>query len=130
MAPDGFIEDTPPNVLVRSWVPQLRLLPHLSAVVTHGGHNTVCEALLHGVPLVVAPIKDDQPVVAGLVVQSGAGERVHFGRVRPARLQSALSAVLTEPSYRAHAQRVGASFEAAGGAMAAADRLVAWLQRA
>ena len=43
--------------------------------VTHGGHNTVCEALAHGLPLVVAPIRDDQPTVAAQVVQAGAGVR-------------------------------------------------------
>ena len=40
--------------------------------------------------MVVAPW-DDQPVVAGLVVQAGAGERVHFGRVKPAKFHAALN---------------------------------------
>ena len=31
-------------------VPQLALLARTAAVVTHGGHNTVCEALAHGLP--------------------------------------------------------------------------------
>ncbi|MDX6315324.1 MAG: hypothetical protein QOF44_4788, partial [Streptomyces sp.] len=53
------------DVLVLPHVPQLPLLERVGAVVCHAGHNTVCEALWHGVPLVVAPIRDDQPVVAG-----------------------------------------------------------------
>ncbi|MFE7118111.1 glycosyltransferase, partial [Streptomyces sp. NPDC057654] len=68
----------PPDVLVRPYVPQLDLLPRLSAVVCHSGHNTVCESLWHGVPLVLAPIRDDQPIVAGQVVAAGAGVRVRF----------------------------------------------------
>ncbi|OMI36018.1 glycosyltransferase [Streptomyces sparsogenes] len=104
-------------------VPQLPLLARVAAVVCHAGHNTVCEALWHGVPLVVAPIRDDQPVVAGQVVAAGAGVRVRFGRVTAAGLGEALDTVLYEPGCRAAAERVGASFRAAGGAAAAADHL-------
>lgn len=43
----------------------------------------MCEALWHAVPLVVAPIRDDQPVVAGQVTDAGAGVRVRFGRGGP-----------------------------------------------
>jgi MGT family glycosyltransferase len=113
----------PPNVLVRDHVPQLALLPHLSAVVSHGGHNTVCEALAHGLPLVVAPIRDDQPVIARQVAATGAGIAVRFTRLRADELRAAITAVLTDPAYRTAARTVQASFAAAGGAAAAADRL-------
>ncbi|MDN3356369.1 glycosyltransferase [Actinomadura sp. DC4] len=123
VAPPGTIEDPPPHVLVTGHVPQLALLPHLDAVVSHGGHNTVAETLAHGLPLVVCPIRDDQPIIAGQVVEAGAGERVRFGRARPADLRAALLAVLDVPSYRAAARRVQESFAAAGGAATAADHL-------
>jgi UDP:flavonoid glycosyltransferase YjiC (YdhE family) len=112
------------DVLVVESVPQLALLERgVGAVVCHAGHNTVCEALWFGVPLVVAPIRDDQPVVAGQVVDAGAGERVRFGRVTPQKLGAALDRVLHEPGYRAAAGRIGTAFRAAGGASAAANRL-------
>ncbi|GAA2133087.1 glycosyltransferase [Kitasatospora kazusensis] len=114
-----------PDVLVLPSVPQLELLERAAAVVCHAGHNTVCEALWHGVPLVVAPIRDDQPVVAGQVVAAGAGVRVRFGRTGAARLGQALDAVLDDPAHRDAARRVGASFRAAGGATRAADHLEA-----
>jgi MGT family glycosyltransferase len=123
VAPPGTIEAPPPHVLVTDHVPQLALLPHLDAVVSHGGHNTVSETLSHGLPLVVCPIRDDQPIIAQQVVDAGAGERVRFGRVRPADLRAALLAVLDVPSYREAARRVRESFAAAGGADAAADHL-------
>lgn len=123
VAPPGAVLDPPANLLVRERVPQLALLPHLDAVVSHGGHNTVCETLAHGLPLVVAPIRDDQPVVADQVVRAGAGLRVRFGRVRAPELRAAVRSVLDEPAYRAAAGSVRQSFEAAGGAPAAARRL-------
>ncbi|MFJ2863762.1 glycosyltransferase [Kitasatospora sp. NPDC087314] len=112
-----------PDVLVLPSVPQLRLLARTAAVVCHAGHNTVCEALWHGVPLVVAPIRDDQPVVAGQVAAAGAGVRVRFGRADAARLGQALDAVLDDPAHRVAARRIGASFRSAGGAAAAATHL-------
>jgi UDP:flavonoid glycosyltransferase YjiC (YdhE family) len=113
----------PSRVLVVPRVPMLDLLPHLSAVVCHGGMNTVCEALAHGVPLVIAPMKNDQPINAAQVAAAGAGVRVSFFRARPDRLREAVRAVLDEPAHRAAAGRVRDSFAAAGGAGAAADHL-------
>jgi MGT family glycosyltransferase len=117
------LERVPPHILLAERVPQLALLSHLSAVVSHGGHNTVCEALAHGLPLVVAPIRDDQPIIAQQVTDAGAGVRVRFGRVRTAELGDAIRTVLDDPSYAAAARRVRDSFAAAGGATTAADHL-------
>ncbi|MFC9972959.1 glycosyltransferase [Spirillospora sp. NPDC127200] len=123
VTPPGMLPDPPPNLLVRGHVPQLELLPRMSAVITHGGHNTVCESLAHGVPLVVAPIRDDQPVIARQVAAAGAGLTVRFARVREQELQDALGEVLTDDRYRQAACLVRDSFESAGGAAEAADRL-------
>lgn len=126
VAPDALVSDPPPNVIVRARVPQLALLPHLSAVVSHAGHNTVCETLAAGLPLVVAPIRDDQPVVADQVVRAGAAVRVRFARVKPDELAAAIEQALgADPSLRAAAVRIRSSFAAAGGPAAAADALEA-----
>lgn len=124
-APPSLVPDPPRNFVVRERVPQLALLPHVDAVLCHGGHNTVCEALAHGLPLVVAPIRDDQPVVAGQVVRAGAGIRIRYGRVSLESLRAAVLRVLREPEFRRGAARIRASFASAGGALAAADALEA-----
>jgi MGT family glycosyltransferase len=123
VAPPDLVPGPPANVLVRPRVPQLTLLAHAAAVVSHAGHNTVCEALANGLPLVVAPIRDDQPIVAQQVVDAGAGVRVRFGRVGAEGLRAALAAVLGDRSYRVAAARVQASFARAGGAAAAARHI-------
>jgi MGT family glycosyltransferase len=109
------------NVLVLPRVPQLAVLDLMDAVVSHAGHNTVCESLARGLPLVLAPIRDDQPIVADQVVRAGAGLRVKFGRVGPDELAGAIDRVLTEPSFREAAASIRASFVQAGGAKSAAD---------
>ncbi|MCP3798347.1 glycosyltransferase [Allokutzneria sp. A3M-2-11 16] len=122
-AAPGLIERSPDHVRVREFVPQLDLLKHSAAVVCHGGHNTVCESLANGLPLVVAPIRDDQPIIAEQVVASGVGRRVHFGRVRPAELREAILSVLDQPGYRAAAEQIQSSFADAGGTVTAADHV-------
>lgn len=123
VGPSGLPSDSPGNVLAVPSVPMLALMPRLDAVISHGGMNTVNEALAHGVPLVLAPIRHDQPVVASQAVRAGAGIRVPFNRVRPGKLREALVSVLDDPSYRRAAKRIAESFAAAGGAPAAAARL-------
>ena len=125
VAPDHLVPDPPPNVVVQARVPQLELLPRMRAVVSHAGHNTVCETLAAGIPLVVAPIRDDQPVVADQVARAGAAVRVKFARVRADGLRSAIDQALTDPALLAAAERIQASFAAAGGPVAAADTLLA-----
>jgi MGT family glycosyltransferase len=125
VAPPELVPDPPSGVVVRARIPQVALLPRMDAVVCHAGHNTVVEALSHGLPLVVAPIRDDQPVVADQVVRAGAGVRVRFGRVGAAELGDALRQVLEEPGYRAAAERVRAALTGAGGAVAAARHVEA-----
>ncbi len=121
----------PQNVIAVSWAPVLELLGRgaLDTVVCHGGMNTVCEALAHRVPLVLAPIRHDQPVTAGQVVAAGAGVRVPFERADAATLRRAIETVLDEPSYRRAAGRISEQFAADGGARAAADRLEALARR-
>ena len=123
VAPPELVDTPPDHILIRQFVPQLDLLPHLHAVVSHAGHNTVCETLAHGIPLIVAPIRDDQPIIAGQVTDAGAGIRVHFGRVSTTQLRNAITTVLDNPSYRTAARRIQNSFTAAGGATTAADHL-------
>ena len=127
--PGNAVTEPPVNTLIVPHVPQLELLPRVSAVVCHAGQNTVCETLYHGIPLVVAPIRDDQPIVAQQAVDAGVAERVRFGRARAGQIGAALDKVLTEPGYRASADQVAASFKAAGGAQAAARELVRLAER-
>jgi MGT family glycosyltransferase len=121
----SLVPTPPANFIVQERVPQLELLSRVDAVVCHAGHNTVCEALAHGLPLVVAPIRDDQPVVADQVVRAGAGLRVRYGRLSFASLRDAVTSVLAEPRFRQAAAAIRDSFQAAGGATAAAEALLA-----
>ncbi|MEU3568479.1 glycosyltransferase [Kitasatospora sp. NPDC036755] len=126
-APRELLPELPAGAVAVDRAPVLELMARgeLDAVLCHGGMNTVGEALAHGLPLVAAPIRHDQPVVAGQVAAAGAGLRVPFARVAPERLAHALRSVLDSTEYRARAVRVGRELLAGGGAATAADRLEA-----
>jgi MGT family glycosyltransferase len=115
----SLFEAWPDNFIVQEKVPQLELLPYLDAVVCHGGHNTVCETLSHGLPLVVIPIAYDQSHVAGRVIQAESGVRLNYKRFKAEHLKTAIWDVLTNPSYKTAAQRIQHSFAQAGGAATA-----------
>ncbi|MGC6418625.1 MAG: glycosyltransferase [Bradymonadia bacterium] len=113
----------PENVIVRQRVPQLKLLELVDAVICHGGHNTVCEALMQDLPLILTPIKDDQPIVAQQVVAAGAGIRLRFNRFNAATMRDAIERILMDTQLKSSAQRIGQSLRLAGGLSAAADHL-------
>jgi zeaxanthin glucosyltransferase len=119
------VPDPPPHVLVAPRVPMLDLMPRLDAVVCQAGQSTVNEALLHGVPMVVAPIRLGELAVAQQVVRAGAGRAVSFADASPVQLGAAVAAVLGEPGYRQRAREISAEFAAAGGTGAAAAHLAA-----
>jgi UDP:flavonoid glycosyltransferase YjiC (YdhE family) len=121
--PGDSLREVAGDFLRVPWLPQQALLPHASAVICHAGHNTVCESLACGVPLVLAPIRDDQPIIAEQVAAVGAGIRLRFAHARAEHIGRAADQVLTEPSFAAAAGRVRDSFDTAGGAPAAADAL-------
>lgn len=120
VAPPDLVPDPPANVVVLPRVPQLAVLDRVAAVVSHAGHNTVCESLARGRPMVLAPIRDDQPIVADQVVSAGAGVRIKFGRVRPDALRTAIEQALTDPALAEGAARIQQSFAQAGGPAEAA----------
>ena len=56
----GALGPIPDDWFVRDRLPQVALLQHANLLVTHGGNNSVTEALTHGVPMLVLPFSTDQ----------------------------------------------------------------------
>ncbi len=111
----------PGETRVESFVPQRAVLRTAAAVVTHGGLNTVLDALAAGVPLVVVPLAFEQGAIAARVARSGAGVVVPRRRLDAASMTRALAAVLGEPAYRERAAALRDEIAAAGGVARAAD---------
>lgn len=86
--------ELPAGWLVRDYLPQVRLLGSAAAAVTHGGNNSVTEALGSGVPLVVLPFSTDQFAGAAAVERSGFGVALDPNAASVDDLASALEHVL------------------------------------
>lgn len=68
------LDATPENFIVRSYVPQLKILKYTSVCVTHGSMTTLMEAFAQGVPVVVIPqATSDVTVNAMRVDELGLG---------------------------------------------------------
>jgi MGT family glycosyltransferase len=106
-AVDPAVISAPGNVTVTRWARHADVLPHCSAVITHGGHGTVMKALIAGVPLVLVPLGRDQPDNAGRVVHAGAGIRLRKNATVSA-LRAAVARVIEDPRYHAAARHMAA----------------------
>jgi MGT family glycosyltransferase len=129
VAPEEIRARAPHNFIVRSRVPQVALLAHMDAVLCHAGHNTVCEALSFGLPLIVVPIRDDQPIVARQVIDAGAAIHLRYGKVTAASARAAVEELFRNTAYRDGALRLKESFESLGGAGDAANVIEELLSR-
>jgi MGT family glycosyltransferase len=103
----------PANVLVRGFVPHRAVLPRAQLVITHAGLGTVMAALVHGVPLVCIPLKNDQFENAARVVAAEAGRSLNR-KVTRRSLQRAILQVLAEPRFRNGARRLATAIAAEG----------------
>jgi UDP:flavonoid glycosyltransferase YjiC (YdhE family) len=130
VAPEELRVGAPANFIVCPRVPQIELLAHVDAVLCHAGHNTVNETLSFGLPLIVAPIRDDQPIVARQVIDAGAGLFMRYGKVTAATARATVQQLFRTPEYRDNALRLKASFQGLGGASQAANILDRFLRTA
>jgi MGT family glycosyltransferase len=108
----GFDQDPvrlgplPPHVRVQPILPQAALLPRCALLVSHGGFNSVKEALAEGVPLVIVPIAGDQPYCARRCQALGVGRVIWPAERTAGVIRAAARTVLGDPSYREHARRM------------------------
>jgi MGT family glycosyltransferase len=90
----AVLGELPAHWLVREFLPQVALLEHAAVTVTHGGNNSVTEALTAGVPMLVLPFSTDQFAGAAAIVDAGVGIALDPNRASPAELAAALAELL------------------------------------
>lgn len=113
----------PANVLPLRFVPQPEVLARAALFITHGGMNSVNEALYAGVPMLVVPQGADQPMIARRVVELGAGLSIRTEDVEKGSVRSLARRLLHEPGFRTAAAGLKAAQHDAGGYLRAADEL-------
>ncbi|XP_077574898.1 2-hydroxyacylsphingosine 1-beta-galactosyltransferase [Stigmatopora nigra] len=93
------------NTKLVDWMPQNDLLghPNIRAFLSHGGLNSIFEAMYHGVPVVGVPLFGDHYDTMTRVTAKGMGITLHWKSMSENDLYNALVSVINETRYRERA---------------------------
>ncbi|WP_028777020.1 macrolide family glycosyltransferase [Shimazuella kribbensis] len=123
------LKKAPKNFIIQDYVPQLEILQYADVFITHSGLNSVSESLYFEVPLVMIPIRADQPAVAKRIEELGAGIRLDVNKISPQQLKEAVLDVLYNPIYKENGKIISQSFKTAGGYVKAAESIIQFVNR-
>lgn len=119
----------PQNFTVRGYVPQLSVLQEADVFITHGGMNSINEAVYYGVPMIVVPNTIEQAINAARIEDLGAGMYLEPDRLSVKDLQTAALSVMSDLEYVRGLERIKKSFSQAGGASRAADAISSFKEK-
>jgi UDP:flavonoid glycosyltransferase YjiC (YdhE family) len=105
-------QHVPANVLVMAHAPQLQILERAEVMITHGGLNTIKEAILFGTPMIVFPSFGDQPMNAARIAYYGLGLTGDMATVTPEHARALIERVM-QPDYRKRARAFQQLFQKA-----------------
>ncbi|MBU8895658.1 glycosyltransferase [Corallococcus sp. M34] len=124
LAGTDFPDTLPGDVVAVPYVPQRQLLRRTSVFISHGGANSVMEAMTAGVPLLLLPVCNDQPVQAHFLEKAGAGRALSPSRMTVQECRAALSQLMApESAIRSKVSAISAAYNARDGAREAAERI-------
>ena len=96
----------PKNFIVKNQIPQVTVLKQSSLFITHGGMNSVSEAMVHGVPMVVIPFVSDQPVNARQVEKVGLGKVLDHKKITADKLKQTAMAIMEDTQIRENLRKI------------------------
>jgi MGT family glycosyltransferase len=117
------------NMTGAEFLPQTSILPQVDLVITHGGNNTVTEALYFGKPMVVLPLFWDQYDNAQRIDETGLGVRLDTYGHEPAQLLAAIDRLLADSALAERLRVLSGELHGAPGTVRAADLIEALAQR-
>jgi len=101
----NLYRDLPKNISVFEFVPQLQLLPEVDVFITHGGLNSIGEALFNRVPLIVVPFFIDQFDNARKIEELGAG--IYLDKTKTEISEEVIKKAVNEISTNNEKYKVG-----------------------
>jgi MGT family glycosyltransferase len=111
----------PDNVEVHHQVPQLAVLRHARAFVTHGGMGSTMESIYRQVPLIAVPQMAEQRANADRIAALGLGLALDPAHLDADTTWTAVIAVADDAGVRDRLAQMRTEMDAAGGATKAAD---------
>ena len=126
----GKLKNVPANVHLYPSVPQLDILKLADIFVTHGGMNSVSEALVCGTPMVVIPFTSDQPMNARCVEKLGVGTGLNHTSLNKDILKTTVFSVLGSQDIRNNLKTVQQWIECAPGNRGGAEFVIDYYRKA
>lgn len=114
----------PDNFYIYSSVPQLEVLEKSDVFITHGGLNSVSEAMYFGVPMVVFPYETDQPLNAKCIERLGVGKRLDRKKVTSELLKTVVTSLLNDNTIAQNTKKVKEKMQSAPGNSFASDLIM------
>jgi MGT family glycosyltransferase len=121
--PQHELIELAPNMTGAEFLPQPAILPHVDLVITHGGNNTVSEAIHFGKPMIVLPLFWDQYDNAQCIAECGFGVRLPTYEFEDEQLHEAIDRLLG--AERPRLVEASARLRASPGTVKAADLIQA-----
>ncbi len=88
------------NMYGAEFLPQTKIIPQVDLVITHGGNNTVTEAIHFGKPMIVLPLFWDQYDNAQRVDETGFGVRLGTYSFAESELTDAIERLLSDVALK------------------------------
>ena len=120
VTPIADLGPIPPDWIVAPAFPQPPVLEYCDLVLSHGGNNTVTEALTAGVPLLIGPLSTDQFAGAADIEDFGFGSVFDPNRDSRTRIANLAHRVLGGEA-RMRAEALGEWLRSSSGPVIAAD---------
>ncbi len=109
------------NMVGSEFVPQTRIIPQVDLVISHGGNNTVTEALHFGKPMVLLPLFWDQYDNAQRMHELGFGKRLATYAFTDQEMMDALNSLLDDQGLRVRMAAIGEKIRSRNGTELGAD---------
>ena len=100
------LKHVPENIHLYPHVPQLQVLKMSDVFVSHGGMNSISEAFVYSVPLVVIPFSSDQPVNAECVEKMGAGKQISLSSLKSETLRNIVFSVMHDVEIKKNLKKI------------------------
>lgn len=114
----------PNNFHIYPFVPQLEVLKSTNVFITHGGLNSVTEALYYGVPMLVIPFITDQPVNAKQIETLKLGKRLEYKEITTELLRTTAISLLEDKTILKNISEMQKKMQATAGNQYGADLIM------
>lgn len=120
--------DIPENFLIYSFVPQLDVLKRADVFITHGGMNSVMEALYFGVPMVVIPYMADQPMNVNRIEELNLGKRLEHKEITSKSLKDTTLNILKDKDIQQNILSMQSKIQEINGSEYGADLIIEYMK--